>query len=887
MTPQHASNGDGGPPPGGSCRVRRFALAAGALACAALHGLGPALAQLVEERPLSLYGAPGMLDMPSARFMPDGSLTITAASKQPDDRITVAFQALPWLETTARYSVIYGYTKSNPETPDLYDRSLGFKVRLLNETQFLPALAVGVLDVGGTVVFGGEYFVASKKFGPVDATLGLGLGRLGSQGSLTNPFALAAKSFRTRAATDLSSTGKVALKQLFHGEDAALFGGVVIDTPVRGLQLLAEYSGDKYKDEEARGIAKVLTPINVGVSYRPARSVELGLGFMQGHVIAGRLSLRTNFKDPPRLFKLDPPPPSVHVRTPEEMKSGVLDTPSGAAGIGLSPNAVAPPRPNLQGEIANPPDWTIYPPSFASSSADLQGASASVRERLNAELKPLQYRVESTRTVATALEVDVSPIGVRPAPTCDEVWRAVSTDGLIGIEAIHIAIRSGSQTGARCVKFLSRPGAVAPVAEDFPVAPSPKSGWWQDKAYVNKVADAVSLVLKRQRLVMESAKLTEREAVIHFRNPTYPSVAKALGRAARGLTQVLPPSIEMITLVLTTGNLNGTRVAIPRGALERAAGSGSSAEEVFAASMLGPAAPGLPRGSFKPKNRFPAVRPIFVPAYRQNLFDPDDPLRIQLYWRGGLDVELFRGLIFSAVYDADIYNNFKSIKRESDSELPHVRSDVVKYLQDGASGLEKLELAYLAQLAPEVYGRLSVGYLEDMYGGVDGEILWRPFGRRWAVGLEAAHVYKRDFDRKFGFQDFNTTTGHLSLYYESPWYGLNFNVHAGRYLAGDWGATFEVARRFDNGAEVSAYATFTDVPFDVYGEGSFDKGISIRFPFDLVSFFSTQQAAKLTFKPLTRDGGARLSVDHRLYEETRPVSYGETVRNWGDLLARR
>ena len=31
--------------------------------------------------------------------------------------------------------------------------------------------------------------------------------------------------------------------------------------------------------------------------------------------------------------------------------------------------------------------------------------------------------------------------------------------------------------------------------------------------------------------------------------------------------------------------------------------------------------------------------------------------------------------------------------------------------------------------------------------------------------------------------------------------------------------------RFRNGAEMGAYASFTDVSFDEYGEGSFDKGV--------------------------------------------------------------
>jgi hypothetical protein len=586
------------------------------------------------------------------------------------------------------------------------------------------------------------------------------------------------------------------------------------------------------------------------------------------------------------VYKLDPPPPKIRVRTAGEIKQG--DTISAGLGLVLGvPNEAS--RPS-RAEIANPPDWTLYPVAFSGGPPDLQSPDGSIQQRLNAALAPIRFRLAETRTNGTTLEFVLAPTAVRAPLACDELWAVLPAQGMAGFEAVSFESAVPGQAALRCMKFLNP--ALAPQPSGVQGAPLPvagptrERGWWDDKAAANKIADAVATILKRQRLALEAVKFEPNQATIYFYNATYPSAGRAIGRAARAMTEVLPPSIEMITLVTTTGNLNGTRLAIPRAALERAAQSVGSSDEILISSTLTPAPPGLPRGSYKPAHRFPAFRPILAPAYRHSLFDPDDPLRIQLYVRGGAEIELFRGFLVSGNYAFNIYNNFDTITRASGSVLPHVRSDTARYLREGASGVEKLEVAFLRQLAPEIYGRISAGYLEDMYGGVDGELLYRPFGRRWAIGLEAAHVYKRDFDRRFGFQDFEATTGHVSLYYESPYHGLNLNVHAGRYVAGDWGATFELLRRFDSGAEIGAFATFTDVPFDKFGEGSFDKGIVIRFPFDLVSLFSTRQTTQLTLRPLTRDGGARLDVDHRLYEETRAVSYGDTVRNWGDLLAR-
>jgi hypothetical protein len=145
-------------------------------------------------------------------------------------------------------------------------------------------------------------------------------------------------------------------------------------------------------------------------------------------------------------------------------------------------------------------------------------------------------------------------------------------------------------------------------------------------------------------------------------------------------------------------------------------------------------------------------------------------------------------------------------------------------------------------------------------------------------------VWKRDFDRLFGVQDYYAFTGHASIYYRSPWYGLNFYVHAGRYLAGDYGATFEVTRRFSTGVEIGAYATFTNVPFSKFGEGSFDKGIIIHIPFEWGLPLFSQSSYDLHLNSLTRDGGQRLVGDDSLYEETRRTSYGEIAQHFDDFV---
>ena len=53
---------------------------------------------------LNWYGQSGLLDMPSARMLPDGELAVTISSLgSMTERYNLTFQALPWLEASFRY----------------------------------------------------------------------------------------------------------------------------------------------------------------------------------------------------------------------------------------------------------------------------------------------------------------------------------------------------------------------------------------------------------------------------------------------------------------------------------------------------------------------------------------------------------------------------------------------------------------------------------------------------------------------------------------------------------------------------------------------------------------------------------------------------------------
>ena len=102
-------------------------------------------------------------------------------------------------------------------------------------------------------------------------------------------------------------------------------------------------------------------------------------------------------------------------------------------------------------------------------------------------------------------------------------------------------------------------------------------------------------------------------------------------------------------------------------------------------------------------------------------------------------------------------------------------------------------------------------------------------------------------------------------------------------FCGDWGATTTISRKFGSGWEVGGYATFTDVPFDEFGEGSFDKAIYVSVPIDWITSTPSLSKRRLTLRPITRDGGANLSSSRRLYRQIENSQNASFKRESGRL----
>jgi len=218
---------------------------------------------------------------------------------------------------------------------------------------------------------------------------------------------------------------------------------------------------------------------------------------------------------------------------------------------------------------------------------------------------------------------------------------------------------------------------------------------------------------------------------------------------------------------------------------------------------------------------------------------------------------------FSSNLKYSIWDNFDDLVIPPVDTYPEqVRSDVKDYLRNFDNGviIGRAQFDYHLTLTKNHHTQFTAGILEEMFSGYGFEYLYFDNSKNYAAGFELFEVQKRDYELRLGTLDYKALTGHLNFYYRN--YNLipfDAKISYGKYLAGDVGGTIQISRNFQNGIEFGVFATFTDVSTEQFGEGSFDKGIYFNVPVfrDLVSY---------TWRPLTKDPGAKLLRKHNLYD---------------------
>lgn len=386
----------------------------------------------------------------------------------------------------------------------------------------------------------------------------------------------------------------------------------------------------------------------------------------------------------------------------------------------------------------------------------------------------------------------------------------------------------------------------------------------------------LSQALRAQGLELESYAESGATARVVLANPTYPNTAEALGRAARVMANTLPAALSTFEITLAVEGMPTSRSTFRRADLHALETAWDGSWQSFVRADIADA----PTRLVPDAGIYPRLDWALTPYYSTELFDPDNPLRIDVGAQASLQYTLAPGLSLTAIMRQKAFGTLDQSTRLSDSVLPHVRSDAALYDKFSGPRVSILTADYLFRPAPALYGRLSAGYFEAMFAGVSGELLWYPQGSRLALGAELNYLGQRDPESRLDLTDYRVASGHLSAYYDFG-QGYRGEIDAGRYLARDWGATISFDREFDNGFRVGAFFTLTDVSFDDFGEGSFDKGIRLSIPISWLSGEPGRGALSQTVRPIQRDGGARVEIANRLYEQVRGTNESEMQNQWG------
>jgi hypothetical protein len=218
---------------------------------------------------------------------------------------------------------------------------------------------------------------------------------------------------------------------------------------------------------------------------------------------------------------------------------------------------------------------------------------------------------------------------------------------------------------------------------------------------------------------------------------------------------------------------------------------------------------------------------------------------------------------FSSNLKYSLADNFDDLTLPPVNIYPaQVRSDIKNYLRNINDGIIIGRAQFDYHITPKKNHHLMItgGILEEMFTGIGAEYLYFKHDSNFAIGLEAFEITKRDYQMKFGTLDYKNVTNSVNFYYRNYEYiPFDMKISYGEYLAGDEGATFELSRSFLNGTKFGVFASFTDVTSDQFGEGTFDKGIFFNIPIygNLINY---------TWKPLTKDPGAKLNRKHTLHD---------------------
>ncbi len=394
-------------------------------------------------------------------------------------------------------------------------------------------------------------------------------------------------------------------------------------------------------------------------------------------------------------------------------------------------------------------------------------------------------------------------------------------------------------------------------------------------------------------IILHGVNADNRRAAGYVELHGHASTPRQMARAAKHMANHAGTDIEEILLTPTRLGLRGPNVGLMRRDLEHAlAKHNASTQEIWQNTSFTPTTGKAFHKHARSFDHGYGVHDINLTLKTQASLAEEDS---GVLYRTSLIAETqapslfgwidnFFGVRVNLADNLEALNEFRPLVNPR-SILP-VRANVDEFAAQ-TFAIDTAYSAFTHSFRSDLHLSLMGGYLEEMYAGFGGEILYRPFDARWAVGAESFMALKRDPLSGLNLQmnGDHVLTAHVNGWYDIPALDLTLGAKVGRYLAEDFGATLSLGKTFDNGAKLEGYITVSDaVDFDLFGGVTHaDHGVRLSLPLGGYKYVPRGVKADTSFAPFGRDIGQSLDNPLPLYVLTEGFSLRHMADHWGDI----
>jgi len=344
------------------------------------------------------------------------------------------------------------------------------------------------------------------------------------------------------------------------------------------------------------------------------------------------------------------------------------------------------------------------------------------------------------------------------------------------------------------------------------------------------------------------------DIVLEFENTRYLSDAKAIGRVLRTAFFYSPKDTRRLIVISKRLNLHVLRVSVARDVLSDFF-QGKISPPVFSKFVDVKIADKKSKDKtgytysvkYRKKDLFLGFKPDFEPY----LNDPSGFFKCRLSIKPFIKEYPWDGGIAYARYSLPFYSDISTSLPPAAEDA--IRSDLVDYGGKGST-FDRLLFEQIGHITRRTFGRISMGYFEDMFAGIGGEVLTFLGDGKLALGIEADWATKRRPTSLLQLEDLHAHSLLANAFYCLPDLNMILRAQYGKFLAKDEGWRFTVSREFDTGAIAGFWYSITDTGnLSGFNRDYHDKGVFISLPLEMFKTTTDTRRYQYSASPWTRD----------------------------------